>query len=137
MEPIIIKPITLIINQAISSVIFPEKLKFPKLIPLYKKDEKHFIENYRPISILPSVSQIFEKVMFNQLYSYFDISNYLNKSQYGFRKFHSTEHAVLEISDRICSEFENGNPALAIFLDLLKAYKVKILWYSWLCLDIV
>ena len=53
LEPVIIKPITLIINQAISSGIFPEKLKLAKIIPLYKKDDKHSIENYRPISILP------------------------------------------------------------------------------------
>ena len=65
--------------------------------------------------MLPSVSKIFEKVMFNQLYSYFDINNYPNKSHYGFRKFHSTEHAVLEITDRIYSEFETETLPLPFF----------------------
>ena len=47
---------------------------------------------------------------------------YLNKTQYGFRKFYSTEHAILEITERILSEFDKGNAALAIFLDLTKAF---------------
>ena len=59
------------------------------------------------------------------MYEYFTENNYLNKTQYGFRKFrkfHSTEHAILEITERILSEFDKGNAALAIFLDLTKAF---------------
>ena len=82
-------------------------------MPIFKKNDKHTFENYRPISILPSISKIFEKIVFNQLFTYFSENNYLDSNQYGFRNLHSTEHAVLEIVD---------NSAIAIFLDLLKAF---------------
>ena len=52
----------------------------------------------------------------------FTENDYLNKTLYGFRKFHSTEHAILEITERILSEFGKGNAAVAIFLDLTKAF---------------
>ena len=60
--------------------------------------------------------------MYNQLYSYFTKNNYLNTNQYGFRKNFSTEHAILELNERILSEFDKNNTALAIFLDLSKAF---------------
>ena len=71
---------------------------------------------------MPSISKIFEKVIYNQLYTYFVENNYFSKTQYGFRKLHSTEFAILEITNRILSEFDNGNSVLAIYLDLFKAF---------------
>ena len=101
---------------------FPEKLKIAKITPIYKKDDKYCVKNYRPISILPVVSKVIEKIVYNQLYSYFTKNNYLNTNQYGFRKNFSTEHAILELNERILSEFDKNNTALAIFLDLSKAF---------------
>ena len=121
-QPAIIKPITLIINQSLNTGVFPSKLKIAKVIPVYKKGNKLSLENYRPISLLPSISKIFEKVVFNQLYSYFDSNNLLNSKQYGFRKLFSTEHALLHFTDRIISEMDKSNYPLAIFLDLSKAF---------------
>ncbi len=63
----LVKPITLIINQMLNTGIFPDKLKIVKIIPILKKDETLFT-NYRPISLLPAISKIFEKVIFKQLY---------------------------------------------------------------------
>ena len=80
------------------------------------------VENYRPISLLPSVSKLLEKVVFDQFYKYLTVNNYLSPDQYGFRKFHSTEHAVLELTDRILLELDKGNTPLTIFLDLSKAF---------------
>ena len=65
---VLIKPITIILNHSLRTGIFPDKLKIAKVIPLHKKDDLTSISNYRPISILPSISKIFERVMFNQLY---------------------------------------------------------------------
>ena len=64
---IISKPITLLINQSFKSGIFPTKLKIAKVIPIYKKGDPKLIENYRPISLLPTISKIFERVAYNQL----------------------------------------------------------------------
>ena len=106
LQILLIKPIT-ITNQSLNSGIFPDKLKLAKITPIYKKkDDKYCITNYRPISVLPVISKIIDKTVFSQLYEYFTENNYLNKTQYGFRKFHSTEHAILEITERILSEFE-------------------------------
>ena len=76
--------LTLFINQSINTGIFPSKLKLAKVLPIHKKDDKSCLENYRPISILPSVSKVFERVIHNQLYEYFDSNNLLYHGQYGF-----------------------------------------------------
>ena len=89
---------------------------------MYKKDNVKLIENYRPISILSSISKIFEKVAFNQLYTYFTENNLFYHSQYGFRKNCSTEHAALELTDKVINQMEIGNTPLAIFLDFSKAF---------------
>ena len=84
--------ITLIINQSLNTGIFPERLKIAKVIPIYKKDDNaKMFENYRPISILPAISKILEKTIFNQLHDYFQDNKLYCKNQYGFRRNHSTE----------------------------------------------
>ena len=122
LSPILIQSLTLIINQSITTGIFPDQLKIAKITPLYKKENVKLIENYRPISVLSSISKIFEKVVFNQLYAYFTQNNLFYHSQYGFRKKCSTEHAVLELSDKVINQMEIGNTPLAVFLDLSKAF---------------
>jgi hypothetical protein len=116
------EPLTLLINQSLKAGIFPDKLKLAKIIPIHKKDDVHLLENYRPISVLPSLSKVVETVVFEQMFTYFIDNELLSTSQYGFRKKHSTEHAVLEAVDRISSELDNGNTPLSIFLDLSRAF---------------
>ena len=101
--------------------IFPDKLKIAKVIPLYKKDDDRSCGNYRPVSLVSSISKIFERVAFNQLYDYFTSSGLLYKSQYGFRKLHSTELAA-EFMDRISQEMDAKKIPFSIFLDLSKAF---------------
>ena len=64
--------------------IFPDSLKIVKIIPLYKKGDINSITNYRPISLLLTLSKIFERVILIQLYTYFDDNNVLSEQQYGF-----------------------------------------------------
>ena len=85
------------------------------MIPLYKKDDNKSFGNYRPISLLSSISKIFERVAFNQLYNYFTSNGLLYESQYGFRKYHSTELAALEFTDRIRQEMDNKKIPFSIF----------------------
>ena len=115
-------PLKNIINQSISTGIFPNSLKIAKVTPLYKKDEKYLMNNYRPISILPSVSKVFERIMHDQIYQYFIDHNLFYKSQYGFRRKHSTELASLELVDRIISEMDQNKYPVNIFMDLSKAF---------------
>ena len=118
----IITPLTLIINQTITTGIFPDALKTAKVIPIHKKGETTIFGNYRPVSLLPSVSKVFERVIHNQLYQYFVDNNLLYQNQYGFRKFHSTELAAMDLVDKIVCAMDRKRVPVTIFLDLSKAF---------------
>lgn len=118
----ICKPLTIIINQSLATGIFPDPLKIAKVIPLYKKGDRTSLDNYRPISILPSISKIFERVMFNQINTYFSSHNLYYNGQYGFRDKHSTQLAALELIDRISQELDQGMTPINVYLDLSKAF---------------
>ena len=113
---------TIIINQMLHSGIFPDALKVSKVIPLYKKDDKQLFSNYRPISLLPSISKIFEKVILLQLTEYLDKNNILHQNQYGFRKNHSTELASLHLVDYIYYTMDANEIPLNVYIDLSKAF---------------
>ena len=120
--PSISQSISLIVNQSLNTGIFPDNLKIAKVIPLFKKGDTHTFDNYRPISLLPAISKIFEKIACKQLYKYFTDHKLLYENQYGFRKDHSTELASLEISDRILHDLDNSKIPISVFLDLSKAF---------------
>ena len=83
----------------LESGIFPDSLKIAKIIPLYKKGNINSITNYRPISLLPTFSKVFERVIFNQLYMYLDHNNLLSEQQYGFRTNDYAELAAIKLAD--------------------------------------
>lgn len=116
------EPMMALFNQSIHSGVFPDSLKIAKVIPVYKKGDKRLLDNYRPISILPALSKIFERIMFNQLTKYLIDYQILFSGQYGFRSGHSTEHAALELVERILSDFSQNDQTLVIYLDLSKAF---------------
>ena len=92
------------------------------MIPVFKKGNPELIDNYRPISILPAISKVFEKVIYHQLFNYLTSNNLLYPSQYGFRANHSTEQASIELIDRILNLMENNDVPFSIFIDLSKAF---------------
>ena len=121
-EPEISTSLTLLINQAINSGTFPNKLKVAKVIPIFKKGDKATFNNHRPISLLPVISKVIEKIMYNQLSAYLENSKLLSGSQYGFRPKHSTEYAATEVVDRIIAHMDINNIPINIYLDLSKAF---------------
>ena len=78
--------------------------------------------NYRPISVLSSLSKVFERVIFNQIHEYFNLHNLYYGNQYGFRTGHSTELAILEVIDRVRLSLDIGVTPINIYLDLSKAF---------------
>ena len=116
---IITPPLTHIINQSLCTGLFPDRLKIAKVIPLFKKDDQHILDNYRPISLLSVISKVFGKIVFDQ---YFSDNDLIVTSQYGFRKLHSTELASIELIDRIAQYMDSGKLPLSIFVDLSKAF---------------
>ena len=119
---IIVQPLTLIINQSLTSGIYPDKFKISKITPLHKKDDRTIVSNCCPISLLPTMSKIIERVMHSQLYAFLNENNLITEQQYGFRSNHSTELATLRLTDTIMYELDNSHISCAIFLDLSKAF---------------
>ena len=116
----LLKAVTTTVNQSLTPGIFLDNLKLEKVIPLFKKGDPTSINNYRPISLLPALSNIFEN--YNQINNYFTLNNLYYEGQYGFCSKHSTELAALDIIDTITSRMEKGNIPITIYLDLSKAF---------------
>ena len=112
--------ITFIINQTLTTGIFPDKLKIAKVVPIFKKDSNKEFQNYRPISVLPVISKIFESVIHDQLNEYFINNKLFCAQQYGFMKNASTELASLELIDRLLNQLNDHK--IPINLDLSKAF---------------
>ena len=119
---ILIKPLTLKINQMITTGIFTDSFKKSKIIPIFKKGDQSLLINYRPTSLLPTISKVFERIIFDQMYHYFNSNSLLAEQQYGFRKKHSTEYAAVKLVDHISKEMESGKTSCSLFIDLSKAF---------------
>ena len=109
-------------NKCLEECIFPEEFKLSIVIPVYKAGSKNEPSNFRPISILPTLSKIFEYVLFQQMKNYFDMNNFFAENQNGFRKGFNTFFTLLDFSDYIIKNFDKGLNVLGWFLDLKKAF---------------
>ena len=88
---VLVRPLTLIVNQSLHTRVYPSQLKLPRVKPLFKHGNKSHFNNYRPISLLPSLLKILEYLKFDQFLHYFIENNLLSMEQFGFRLGHSTE----------------------------------------------
>lgn len=115
-------PLCHIYNTSIYSGIFPDALKVAEVLPFHKKGSKLDPNNYRPISLLPTFSKIFEKLIKTRLIKFLSKTNFFNEKQFGFREGKSTEDALL----KLCSEINLGLDQVlftaALFIDISKAF---------------
>ena len=118
----LLKPLNIIFNKSISSGIFPEKMKLADVFPLHKGKEKFLPTNYRPISLLLTISKVFEKLIYIRTYSFLNENDQLYVSQYGFRNNHSCENAISELVGHILKRKEQNESTACVFLDLSKAF---------------
>ena len=109
-------------NAFMESGTFPGILKIAKVTPIFKKGDPQIFDNYRPISILPIFGKIFEKLIYSRFYDFFVSQNVIYDKQFGFRKNHSTAHAVNYSINNIIKNLENKNHVIGIFIDLSKAF---------------
>jgi hypothetical protein len=119
---IIANPLTHLVNLSLSSGTFPDLLKIARVVPVFKSDDRRLLSNYRPISILPILSKVFEKIVYNRLINYIDRFHILIDNQYGFRSGHSTYLALLQLYNKISSAIDKNEFIIGIFLDLSKAF---------------
>ena len=121
-KEVLLKPLTILINQMLTTSKFPSELKKSKVKPLFKSGENTSFSNYRPISLLPSISKIFENVIFYQLMEYFITHNLFCIEQFGFRPGHSTELAALRLVDHLTKQMDEMKIPINIYIDLSKAF---------------
>ena len=119
---IIKKPLTHIINLSLQQGVVPDELKLARVVPIFKSGDAKDMTNYRPVSILPCLSKVFERVVYNRLIDFIDKHNILCESQFGFRKQHNTQLAVTLLVDKICKAMDKGNHFIGVFIDLSKAF---------------
>ena len=101
---------------------FPDELKTGRISPIYKKEDEQALENYRPVSTLPVFGKLLEKLIYARLYSFFVSKGIIHENQYGFRKGHSTSHALNFSVQHVESCIKNKQHVLGIFIDLSKAF---------------
>ena len=108
------------INDAINKGVFPDSLKIANITPVHKKDEPTDKENYRPVSVLPLFSKVFEILLYDQLSDY--LEKYLSTLLCGFRKTHSTQHALFKLLHVWQEELDKFGFVGTILMDLSKPY---------------
>jgi len=118
----IIQPLNIVFNRSLQEGSFPDNMKMAEVNPIFKNNDRHLLANYRPISLLPVVSKILEKIVHKRLYSFLTRNNLINPSQYGFRPNCSTTHAVLEFLSNIIANSDRKQFSLGLFLDLSRAF---------------
>ena len=122
----IVDSLCLIFNTSITTGIFPEKWKCSKVVPVFKQGDRTNLDNYRPISIIPVVAKVFERIIYDQLYAFLMDNNLLSSYQSGLRSLHSTVTSLLEATDDWAYNIDEGNVNAAVFLDLKKALDTVI-----------
>ena len=123
-KTILVEPLTFLANQMSCTITgeFPRQLKIARVKPQYEKGDQSSFSNYRPISLLPSISIFFKNVMAPQLMDYFTTNNLFFIQQFGFRPGHSTELATLKLANHLIAELNNCKIPTNIYIDLSKAF---------------
>ena len=122
--PYIYHVITHIVNSSLASHTVPPSWKLTYIHPIQKTSKSNETSNYRPISILPTIAKITERVVYEQLFEYFTSHHLFPSCQHGFRLAHSTDTALLTMTDRIFEAMDNRQVALLCLLDMSKCFDV-------------
>ena len=131
-------PLSIIFNKSLEEGVFPDSMKPADVTPLFKSKDWTNKTNYRPISLLLTISKVLEKIMYKRTYNFLDFNGLIYRSQYGFRSNYSCELAACELLGEIVKGKENKKHTLVMYLDLSKAFDtldhkifyMKLEWYS-------
>jgi len=117
-----VKPLTHIFNLSLTQGVFPNELKLARVTPIYKSNNPQKVSNYRPISILPTISKLLERIMHARLTEFLEKHNMLYKLQFGFRPNYSADLTLTYLVDKINKSIDNKEYVVGIFIDLKKAF---------------
>ena len=117
----LLQPLVIIFNNSLATGEFPTLMKHAEVVPLFKSGLRNFMNNYRPISLLLTLSKLLEKIVYVRVYDFLDVDQ-IYSSQYGFRSKHSCENAITELISVITKGWERNKSTLVVYLDLSKAF---------------
>ena len=109
-------------NTCLKQGVFPDKYKIAKVIPLFKGGDRENVNCYRPISLLPALGKLLEKLISTRISDYLDTHNILSPHQFGFRKKFGTEYAIMDMHEKLLSNLDKNLNTCSVFLDLAKAF---------------
>jgi len=110
------------VNSSLISGIFPDKLKIAKILPVLKKGDSEDFSSYRPVSLLPIFSKIYERVVYRQLMDFLELNHILDQDQHGFQRGKSTVTALTNFVSSIIDSVDKGEKTVGIFMDLSRAF---------------
>ena len=122
LKDVIVLPLTIIINKSLQEGHFPSRMKTAEVIPLHKGKERSNKNNYRPISLLLTISKVLEKIVYTHTYTFMEKTSQFYEGQYGFRTKHSCENAVQNLLSDIVKGESLNKITKVIYLDLSKAF---------------
>jgi hypothetical protein len=117
-------PLAHIFKLSLENGVFPDKLKYSRVVPIFKTGDARLCDNYRPISLVSSLSKILEKIVAVRLTNHLQLNDLLYKHQYGFQRNMCTEHNRVQVINFITNAINNGKYCIGVFLDLKKAFDV-------------
>ena len=138
--PILAQPLSQLFNLSLSLGLFPDSWKIARVAPIFKNGPADESCNYRPISVLPVVSRLFEKLIYDQLYQYLDSNKFVFEKQSAYRRMHSVLSCLLKCTNDWYLNLEGGKYTAATFVDLKKGFdainhgiflqKARAIWHS-------
>ena len=118
----ILEPLTTVFNKSLNEGVFPQGMKEADVIPLFKAKEHYLVTNYRPISLLLTVSKLLEKTVYIRTYRFLNENGQFYQGQYGFRSGHSCQNAISELVGTVAKNMEEKKFTIGVFIDLSKAF---------------
>ncbi len=120
--PVIAESLCAIFNLSLATGTFPDSWKIARVAPIFKSGQQDDCSNYRPISVLPFLARLFEKLAYNQVYAYLINNKLLFSNQSAFRLLHSVVTCLLASTNDWYVNMDNGKYIANVFIDLKKAF---------------